>query len=341
MFAGGVAKLRNGGIAWLSGRSLNFYIRESLEYARWPALARFLVRRPGACRALALLTVVIELSSPLAIWDVSFLPPLVLLWSALHVGILLVMMPAYWVQMWCYVMVLDVDRAAALVTGRQLSKAPALPATTGSTTGDAALFLLGGAVAVTLLIVLTIRSEAWPLTSVPMYSNSELPGRERRPSLEELPTRARRALAGDVAAWKRPWMSAEAWEDVHVVSAEGARTPLFGLMEALPGATFARWSQYAKVLRSVVLADLAAKSAAAVAPDAAAGEFPASCFLRELAHAVNRQLPNANEYDRLEAVCLSDQGWVVIGRAALRASSRVRHLASGRCACPPHGCGKG
>jgi len=310
MFAGGVSKLRYGGLRWLSGEALHFYIQESAEHARWPAFSRFLLARPGLIRGLAWITMAVELGAVLALLGTPFRVALVLAWTGLHVGIVLVMMPAYWVQMWCYLLVLW----------------PGAPSAVGDPGGPGAAVLagIGYLVCLGLIASLTRQSEAWPVTSVPMYSNGAPPDAERLLTREELKIRAQRAGGGDVKAWKRAWVSSEIGEDIWIVPREDRSDrgplPLFDLLSGQPGVKLVRWSQYAKVVRQVAIADLAAKPAGCVAleeTDAAAAEYPASRFLRDVADVVRKGLPDWRGYRRLDFVCCTDAGWIVIGRAEL------------------------
>jgi hypothetical protein len=319
MFAGGVSKLRNGGRAWLYGRSLRFYIRESSEFARAPFVSRFVVAAPRLCGTLAVLTVVVELSAPLVFLDPGLRLAFVLGWCALHVGILLVMMPAYWVQMWCYVLVLDWYR----ILGLGPSTVPEVHAA-----GAGALSAFGVAFCGVLLIVLVRHVEQWPFTSVPMYSNGVAPSDVSLPTRDELHARAVRAAHGRVSAWPRPWISTEIMEDVRLVPTDGGPpTPLFDAM-AEQDRPFVRWSQYAKVVRSVAIADLAAKPADQ--PDDTGPQHPAGQLLGDLAQIVRDGLPEWWRYERIELVCNTASGWLVTGSVPLAGDPPAwRWLATG------------
>lgn len=319
MFAGGVAKLRNGGLKWLNGDAIRFYIRESAEYARWPALARVLVEHPALCRCLAWFTVVVEICAILVLWDTPFRLPLVLAWTSLHVGILLVMMPAYWVQMWCYTLVIDWHSIITVPTRRDpgdavnvLAGAPFGRGELGATV----LSVFGYLVCLGLAAILWRQSESWPFTSVPMYSNSVPPQAELPPTRDELQIRAKRSCNGDVGAWKRAWMSSEAWEDIWIVRPEDhSPKSLLEVLEKRSGATLIRWSQFAKVVRTVVISDVVAKPAGHLEFDATDAEYPGTHFLRTVAAFVKRELPDWRQYQRLDLVVCTDSGWIVVGRA--------------------------
>lgn len=313
MFAGAVSKLRNGGLAWLNGVTLRYYIEQSAVVWRIPRLARALVARPELCRGLAWATVLIELSAPLVLWIPLLRVPMVLAWSGLHVGILLVMMPAYWVQMWCYLLVLDWRPVAAAVTGRQ----PASFVAPTDDVGAIALSVFGLLACVTLLVVLVRHSEQWPFTSVPMYSNGVLASAQRLPAPEELHQRAMRALRGHPGAWKRAWVAEEVMEDVRIVPVDGGEPVSLFHALAAQGAGLGRWSQFAKLVRAVAIADIVAWPAGRLDLDGAGAESAATRFLRTMVPVVTRGLSDWRAYERLELVCRTESGWLVIGRADL------------------------
>src|SRR5579864_295929 len=320
MFAAGTTKIRNGGWTWLNGKALRFYIKESAEYARWPAFASALVTRRALCTLLSCFTVVIELAAILVLWKSSYRLPFVLAWTCLHMGILLVMMPAYWVQMWCYILVLDWGGITKLISGHKSEVIYPMASSLPLAAGPSAIFvsLLGFSICLALLVILVRQCECWPFTTVPMYSNAVSPDLERRPMLEELQLRAERAKAGDVSAWRRPWVTPEAWEDIWIIPRRDAQPiSLHKLLEKRPNIKFVRWSQFAKVVREVTITDLIAKPKGRAEFDALAPEYPATRFLRQVEAVVKRALPEWNEYKRLEMVCHADPEWIVIGRIDL------------------------
>jgi len=327
VFAGGLAKLRYGWSGWLDGSALRFYLEESAVAARWPRLSRLLVGSPRLCRHLAWLTLVVELSAPAAIGSSSLRMPLILAWACLHIGILLVMMPAYWVQMWCYLLLLDWPRILAAVLGRQPGEA--LEAV-GSGFGGTVFTAVGLLACAALVAVLLRESEQWPFTSVPMYSNGPAAGAVRLPAREELHSRAVRARRGRHAAWQRAWVGEEVMEDIWLTPVgDGEPKRLFHLMHEHRVAKFVRWSQYSKVVRGIAIADVAARPAGGLAFDPADREYPATRFLRTVAPVVRNALPDWQRYERLDLVCRTDSGGVVIGRADLSEES-VRRAPSTR-----------
>lgn len=313
MFAGGVSKVLNGGAAWFSGRGLKYYIEQSADYARSPSVVRALTSRPRLCAALATLSVVVEISAPLAVFvHGPYRLLFVLSWCALHVGILLVMMPAYYVQMWCYTLVLNWYQIAGLILRRQLVL-PDAPDTSGAAAQACAAF--GFAFTAVLILVLLRQIEQWPFTSVPMYSNGEPPENLAPPAPGRLHELAVRAAGGRAAAWHRPWVSTEVQQEIQLVPRDGgAPVPLYEAMGETD-ARFVRWSQYAKVVRGVAVADLAAKPADGYALTGPG--YPAGRFLARAAELVRSALPDWDRFERLDLVCNTAQGWIATGSAPL------------------------
>lgn len=312
MLAGGVAKLRNGGIAWLNGRALRFYIEESIQYARSPWLSRVLRSSPQLCRVLAVLTIVIEVSGLLLLVDVRWTPVVVLAWSCLHVGILLTMMPAYWVQMWCYLLLIDWPKFFGFNSVRFW-----VAENSHDLLAVEILTAFGLAYCLVLLFVFLCGSEEWPFTSVPMYSNGAPPGERVFPAVSDLHSRAIAALNGDVKAWYRPWVKAEADEDILIVPSNSQlfSRPLFDVLSE-HGLQLARWSQWAKVIRSVAISDIASKPPSE--PGRIGSDFPAARFLSQLVLFIPKLLPDiARHYSRLDLVCRTSGGPLLIGSAKI------------------------
>lgn len=308
LFAGGVSKILNGGTGWFNGGALRFYLEQSKPIARWPFMSRLLIGNPVLCRVMAWASVAIELTAPVAIVVSPLRVPLAVAWVGLHIGILCVMMPAYWVQMWCYLLVV----------------VPTLlphPAVAGDVSG-AGVFTVVGVFAIVLLVVVLVRqSEEWPFTAVPMYSNGRPAGEVRPPAESELVERALRAHGGRHRSWQRAWVLGEVMEDIWVRPVDGAARPLFHLMHEHK-AKFVRWSQYHKVVRATAIADLAAKSADRTAIAAPGVHYPAARLLHAVAPIVRDALRD-DSYDRLELVCRTDSGGAVIASAPLRAAAGV------------------
>ncbi|WP_010094965.1 hypothetical protein [Ornithinibacillus scapharcae] len=303
ILAGGVSKLLYGGLGWLNGEALRFYIRYSPS--RWPFMTRLLVGSPVLCQVLATLTVLIELTAPLAIFISSSRVPLVVGWICMHIGILFVMRPAYWVQMWCYLLLI----VPSLTNHSNITTAVSL----------GGLFTAVGILSSVVLITVLIRqSEEWPFTSVPMYSNSLKDGAVRAPSESELYERALRAHRNKHRVWQRAWLPVEVMEDILVRSIDdGKRHRLFYLILENRVAKFVRWPQYTKVVRATAIADLVAKYADQVELNISGPDYPATRLLHEVASIVKNVLPDWERYDRIELVCRTDSGSVRIAAVPL------------------------
>jgi len=307
LFAGGVSKVLNGGLRWFDGSGLRFYLEQSAPIARWPFMSRLLTGSPALCRAMAWASVLIELSAPAAIAVSPLRVPLIALWVCLHVGILFVMMPAYWVQMWCYL----------LLVVPALTPHAAVPTDAPGADVFAVIGVLG---CLTLLVMMLRQSEEWPFTAVPMYSNGRPAAEVVPPRREELATRAAQAHRGRHRSWQRAWVVEEVMEDIWVRPVEGGEgRPLFHLMLENKVAKFVRWSQYGKVVRATAIADVVAKSADHAELDAAGADYPAARLLRAVTPVIRRALPGWERYDRLELVCRTTCGGVVIASTALSA----------------------
>lgn len=315
MVAGGMSKIRHGGLRWLSGKSLHFYVEGNAPFARNKFVSRLLVSSPRLCAVLATFSVAAELSGVLALVDTRFMPYVVLLWICLHVGILLVMMPDYWVQMWCYSLLIDWPK----LLGRGPS--PRWPFATDGNLPATVLAAFLAIYCVVLLYVFLRHVEEWPFTAVPMYSNGLTPSERTPVPRAELHARATRALRGDVKAWHRPWISTEADEEIRVSFKDGREPMALFWLLAEYGVSFARWSQWAKVVRSVVIEDVASRASGLAAPLDTQG--PASIFLRRLVPLLCERLPTASDIARLEITYQTAEGPLVLGTASMEVEERT------------------
>jgi hypothetical protein len=94
--SGALEKLRNAGIRWMDGRSLQGRLIEHYLYTQRPQ-ALWLARRSGLCRTLSVLVLVWELS----FWLVIVFPPLAWIYVpaglAFHAGTAVAMRIHYWI----------------------------------------------------------------------------------------------------------------------------------------------------------------------------------------------------------------------------------------------------
>ncbi|QDH22642.1 hypothetical protein [Saccharibacillus brassicae] len=303
MFAGGVSKLLYGGIGWLNGHALKYYIQHSPS--RWPFLSKLLVVSSKLCMILAIATVLIELIAPIAMLLGSWRIPLIACWILLHLGIQFVMRPKYWVQVWCYILVI-----VPSVTKHEspLSQVPL-----------SGIFTAIGLLTIIILIIVLIRqSEEWPFTSIPMYSNSLTNNTVHAPDESELYKRALSANKGNHRAWKRAWLPVEVMEDILLRSSKDRkRHQLFQLMFKNKIEKFVRWPQYTKVVRATAIEDLVAKSTGQFETYKHELDYPASRLLHEVSLIIRNTLPEWEQYDQIELVCRTKSGSVVIASLTL------------------------
>lgn len=315
VFAGGIAKLRYGWRGWRTGAALHFYVDRSAPAARWAWASRFLTARPWLCMPAAFMSVAIELGAILAVFSEPLRPWNILSWVALHVAILLVMMPAYWVQMWCYLLL--IDWPALFHTG---------PIVYRPVAGDPwpiVLAVIGTAIAVALVAVLIFEVEQWPFTNVPMYSNGT-PSADRvaLPERGSLRRRAEAMLRGRQGQWPRAWVDVEAVQDLWLVPADGGvPTPLWHTM-ADAGVAPVRWSQYAKIVREVTCAQVAAAPSAEPS-DVPPASAPATPFLDRVAMVVHRHLPNAERFTEIRLVVETSSGQTTVARHPLGSAGQA------------------
>lgn len=303
MFAGGVAKLRYGWRGWLNGSALHFYIAASAPAARWPWASRLLIARPKLCLLGGYLALAIELGAVLAIFSEPLRPWLILSWVLLHLGILLVMMPAYWVQAWCYLLLLDWP---VLLGGSRPSFV--------SGVGDpwpVVFAALGTAVALALLWVIVFEVEQWPFTNVPMYSNGT-PAADRisLPEPDSLNRHARSMMRGRQGQWPRAWADVESVQDLWLVPEGGGSPVRFWHTLAEAGAAPVRWSQYAKVIRELTCQQVAAGSG-----PSSTEPFVAAFLGR--AGALAAEAPQAGRFSELRLIVQTTDGERTVARQQL------------------------
>jgi hypothetical protein len=195
LVAGGISKLRLGGVRWLDGDSLLFYMQHPTDGAS-SSLKGWIATHHAARRALAITTTAIELGAPLAL--ISERGRIFVLSTAalLHLGIWLTMRPNYLPQAWCY----------------PLCFAPAaIVIDSNPDTVAVSCFLT---LSFALLFVTAARGvEWWPLTSIPMYAFFRGPsGDWSRSSLRDrsqaqaLGAEFRRSRLPFPLAWSEQWV---------------------------------------------------------------------------------------------------------------------------------------
>lgn len=180
LFAAGVAKLVHGGIAWMDGKPLLYYLGNlndpKMSFGFW--LHGFLMVHPSAVTALSVGTIILELGSIVTLFSARTRWPFFLCAWAFHLGIWFLMIPRYWPQMACYLLLvpweaLRVNSAAELLQVLSGWKKPP-PAPKACLPGAAVqtgLSLLVTGICLALVATMVVQREWFPLTHVPMYSS--------------------------------------------------------------------------------------------------------------------------------------------------------------------------
>ena len=167
-FAGGIAKLTEGGLQWADGRSLQAYILTTSQIhgmpPRFAPLAALIASHLWLCALLSLGTLLLELGSPLALFSRRCRGILVVAALVFHVGVYLVLFPDFFAQAWCYILVVDWARLASRGRVRVPARGPTL------ITGRSTLAAVSATALAGVLLVTAARGvDEWPLTSTPMY----------------------------------------------------------------------------------------------------------------------------------------------------------------------------
>lgn len=152
LFAGGVSKLRLGGLAWLDGETIRFSLRDARVGCSAP-LKSALIGSPALCAALSLATLALELGCLAGFIAPQLLrTPILLAAAGFHVGIWCALRPNYFPSVLCYAAALLCDALLATTATAAHPHASGWPAA-------AAVAALAG-----------LGVERWPLTCVPMYA---------------------------------------------------------------------------------------------------------------------------------------------------------------------------
>ena len=157
LVAGGIAKVRNGGWGWFSGKSFFFYIGDP-KHTRLPRIVGWMQRHPLVVTTMAVGSVVFEIGSIVPIFVAEVRVPWVFLAIAFHVGIWVLMSPKYFPQCVSYL---------AVISGPQIGADVEPVSQDVSTTAGV---IVGLVFAVGHVFAVLARYEAWPLTHIPMYS---------------------------------------------------------------------------------------------------------------------------------------------------------------------------
>lgn len=329
LFSAGVSKMLNGGLGWLDGSSLHFYISESAPAARIKWLSEFVLKHSLICALLASITIVFELGSILALVSRTFRIWVFSIAILFHLGISAIMMPSYWIHMWCYILIFDWRRinfeAKKLLKTRFGALKFSMPEAgeevsdcrkslrTGATAGTKFAAIAASALCAFLLGISVAQVEFWPFTAVKMYSNYIGRGGVDLPEAGEID----KLISTKGSSWRVAWTVGEIWETVDIVADDGSAPQSLYFTLYKYDKSGLRWTQYQKVVRSVVIADLLARAGANAKSLGSGGVSPGPEFLKELARYVDATIPSSAGFKRIELVCLLRSGRVVLASEEL------------------------
>ena len=167
-FAGGIAKLTEGGLQWADGRSLQAYILSTPQIhgvpPRFAPLAELIASRLWLCALLSLGTLMLELGSPLALFSRRCRGILVVAALVFHFGVYFVLFPDFFAQSWCYILLVDWALLASRGRARVAARVPTLVSGRSMLAAVSATGFAG-----VLLVTTASGVDEWPLNSMPMY----------------------------------------------------------------------------------------------------------------------------------------------------------------------------
>jgi len=315
-FSAGLTKLQSSGLAWADGQTVAYFAQERGERH---LLGHLLIDRLWLCSALSILTLCVELASPLALVSRRARSLLILGWCGMHLGIHLTLGPSYWQNILCLALVVDWGAVSGRV--RRRPAAPQAPPRRRRDLEPADRFAL---VTASLLLPLWLVVAAgqlfwWPLTSVYMYSSYySLTGGTRA----GFPLADYESEAG-AQGIARALHAGRGSQDAREFLAYRASVRLAGGGETLDleGTSFvATRKQWALVvLQPVVIEDLTEKPEGHIGFEPDAAPTAATRFCRELVGVIRRRLSEATwaEFDSVELVYPLAEGEVVLGSAPL------------------------
>lgn len=180
-FGSGLSKLVDAGPRWIDGQSLQYYIGSQVDRTSFEiitALRMWVSEQRWLCQILSLSTLVIELGAPIALFSRRLRHLWIPAWISMHLGIVLLMAPNYWIHSWC-VGVLLTDWAWLRHTLETRSffegDRPRLESVLASPGQSMRVRALGGALVVMAAVPPVVQIEWFPVTHVPMYSSYVTP----------------------------------------------------------------------------------------------------------------------------------------------------------------------
>jgi len=282
LFSGGVAKLLDAGPAWLDGETLRYHIANYRDRAAWPAASDWFLRHGWMITVLSILTLVLELGAPIALFARAARHFVLLAAVGFHLGIQALMEPRFGPHMWCYLLAVD-----WAVVWRWFHRKPTAPALSDAVVPARAVHIasvtsLG--IAALFLVVAFVRIEAWPLSHMPMYSSYAGHGLVGGVPLASYGDENRaRELAQRCEVTYCPWLIGRTLAGrTELWIAGRAATRLLQASDL--GVPKDLWFERR---RRLAIRELAAQDGAATR------------FLRELAPALRRRVPNPERYNRV------------------------------------------
>ena len=181
-FSSGLSKLTDAGLIWSNGYSLQYYIASQVDRTSFEVitgLRTWVSEQRWLCQALSVLTMLIELGAPLALISRRLRHVMIPAWVGMHMGIVLLMTPNYWIHSWCVAVLLtDWQWVGQLWTerGRPQRTSPELRELDRVTVSGVRIGIVGSALAALAVVPPVLQIEWYPITHVPMYSSYVAPG---------------------------------------------------------------------------------------------------------------------------------------------------------------------
>lgn len=177
-FSAGISKISLGGIQWLNGESLYYYIK-NLNRPRFhlgESLFHFLIRNKLAVTFLSVLTILFEIGFIITLFIKKHRNLFILGACAFHIGILLILTPIYIPQMICYLLILDwneIWKSLKFKIPKSCIEGCNKLCLQRRTNILETIIISSGSLYVCLLMFVIIRQKEWfPFTHVPMYSTA-------------------------------------------------------------------------------------------------------------------------------------------------------------------------
>ncbi|CAF4098026.1 unnamed protein product, partial [Rotaria sp. Silwood1] len=167
LFAGGISKLRNSGLSWIHPGNLAFHFSDpsansitTLKTIR--IMARTYVLQHQIFLSLTpAIALILELTVVLAIFLPSTRLPIFLLANLFHIVIWLLLLPNYFTQCICYLMIIDRPSSYTIMNVENLVHIHFF---------DKLIICIGVFIISGYVYSLIFQYEGWPFTSIPMYS---------------------------------------------------------------------------------------------------------------------------------------------------------------------------